>query len=139
MKEKFYLNTLQSADRIVIPKSSLNLIQHHVIYLGKDKNGNRVYIENAIGKGVQIVSEAYVFRHGYEITRVDRFLGNQQQRNCAIQYAMLLIGKDYNLFDFNCEHYANTIQHGESYSSQVGVGLGFVLLTFIVGLLRYSE
>jgi hypothetical protein len=77
MNRKSYLEALQPADRLVIPKSDLRLVQHHAIYLGKDNNGNRVYIENAIGKGVQIVSEVYLFRGGYEVTRVERFTGNQ--------------------------------------------------------------
>lgn len=115
------------------------MIQHHVIYLGKDKDRNRVYIENAIGKGVQIVSKAHVFRGGYEFTRVERFTGNQQQRNVTVQLAMQLIGKPYNLLNFNCEHYANTVQHKKSYSNQVGVGLGLGLLTLFVELITYKE
>lgn len=87
MNRKLYLETLQPADRLVIPKSGLRLVQHHAIYLGKVNNGNRVYIENAIGKGVQQVSEAYHFRGGYELTRVERFQGNQYQRNVAAQSA----------------------------------------------------
>ncbi len=132
MKGKFYLNTLQPADRLVIPKSGLNLVQHHVIYLGKDNKGNRMYIENAIGKGVQIVSENQVFRDGYQFTRVERFTGNQQQRNNAVQLAIQLIGKPYDLLNFNCEHYANIVQHRKSYSNQVGLGLG--LFAFLLGI-----
>lgn len=139
MEEKFYLETLQPADRLVIPKSGLNMVQHHAIYLGKDNNGNRIYIENAIGRGVQVVNEAYLFRGGYEITRVEQFSGNQYQRNAAVQLAMQLIGKPYNLLNFNCEHYANTVQHRKSYSNQVGVGLGLGLLTLFVGLITYNE
>lgn len=136
MEGKFYLNTLQPADRLVIPKSALNLVQHHAIYLGKDNNGNRMYIENAIGRGVQVVNEAYLFRGGYEITRVERFTGNQHQRNAAVQLAMQLIGKQYDLLGFNCEHYANTVQHKKSHSNQVGVGLGLGLfaLVYSIGL-----
>lgn len=134
MEGKFYLNTLQPADRLVIPKSGLNLVQHHAIYLGIDNNGNRMYIENAIGKGVQIVSEAYLFRGGYEITRVERFTGNQHQRNAAVQLAMQLIGKQYDLLGFNCEHYANTVQHKKSYSNQVGVGLGLGLFALVLSI-----
>ncbi len=134
MKEKFYLDTLQPADRLVIPKSGLNLVQHHAIYLGKDNYGNRIYIENAIGKGVQQVSEAYLFRAGYELTRVERFQGDWQQRNTAVQFAMQLIGKPYNLLNFNCEHYANTVQHRKSYSNQVGVGLGLGLFALALGV-----
>lgn len=139
MEGKFYLETLQPADRLVIPKSGLNMVQHHAIYLGKDNSGNRIYIENAIGRGVQVVNEAYLFRGGYEITRAERFTGNQYQRNSAVQLAMQLIGKPYNLLNFNCEHYANTVQHRKSYSNQVGVGLGLGLLTLFVGLITYNE
>lgn len=134
MNGNFYLDTLQPADRLVIPKSGLNLVQHHVIYLGKDNYGNRMYIENAIEKGVQVVSEAYLFRSGYELTRVERFQGNQHQRNLAVLFATQLIGKQYDLLGFNCEHYANTVQHRKSYSNQVGVGLGLGLFALVLGI-----
>ncbi len=111
------------------------MVQHHAIYLGKDNNGNRIYIENAICRGVQVVNEAYLFRGGYEIKRVERFTGNQYQRNAAVQLTMQLIGKPYNLRNFNCEHYANTVQYRKSYSNQVGIGLGLGLLTLFVGLI----
>lgn len=134
MSRRFYLNTLQPADRLVIPKSGLRLVQHHVIYLGKDGNGNRMYIENAIGKGVQVVTEAYLFRDGLELTRVERFTGDQQQRNAAIAFAMQLIGQQYDLLNFNCEHYANTVQHRKSYSKQVHKGLVVGLLALVLGI-----
>lgn len=134
MNRKFYLDTLQPADRLVIPKSGLKLVQHHVIYLGKDNNGNRVYIENAIGKGVQIVSEAHLFRDGYELTRVERFTGNQQQRNAAVKFAMQLQGKQYDLLNFNCEHYANTVQHRKTHSNQVGNGIVIGLFVLVLGI-----
>lgn len=138
MRKKFCLDTLQAADRLVLPKSGLGMVQHHVIYLGKDNNGKRIYIENAIGKGVQVITETYLFRGGNELTRVERFTGNQHQRNAAIQLAMQLIGKQYDLLGFNCEHYANTVQHRKSYSNQVGVGLGLGLLTLFVGIITYK-
>lgn len=134
MSRKFYLNTLQPADRLVIPKSGLRLVQHHAIYLGKDGNGNRMYIENAIGKGVQVITEAYLFRDGYELTRVERFTGNEQQRNAAIEFARRLIGQQYDLFNFNCEHYANTVQHGKRYSKQVDKGLVLGLFALVLGI-----
>jgi hypothetical protein len=132
MNIKFYLETLQPGDRMVIPKSGLRLFQHHAIYLGKDSNSNRMYIENAIGRGVQIVSEAYLFKGGYEFTRVERFTGNQHQRNAAVKFAIQLQGKQYDLFNFNCEHYANTVQNRKTYSKQVGFGLG--MFAFFLGL-----
>lgn len=134
MNRKFYLDTLQPADRLVIPKSGLRLVQHHVIYLGKDNKGNRVYIENAIGRGVQVVNEAYLFRGGFELTRVERFTGNLHQRKAAVQLAMQMIGKQFDLLSFNCEHYANMVQHKKSYSNQVDVGLGFGLFVLVLGI-----
>lgn len=134
MDGRIYLNTLQPADRLVIPKSGLNLVQHHAIYLGKDINSNRMYIENAIVRGVQVVNEAYLFRGGYEITRVERFTGIQQQRNAAVQLAMQLIDKPYNLLNFNCEHYANTVQHRKSYNNQVSLGPGLGLFALVLAL-----
>lgn len=134
MGNVFYLDTLQPADRLVLPKSNASIVQHHVIYYGKDGVGNRLYLENAIGKGVQLVSETHVFRDGKAITRVERFLGNQYQRNAAIQRATQLIGKQYNLLKFNCEHYANTVQHRKNHSKQVGNGVmlaGALALLFI--------
>lgn len=132
MKNNFYLDTLQPGDRVVLPKSSLGLIQHHVIYVGKNAMGNRMYIENAIGRGVQLVSEAYLFRDGYSITRIEPFIGNQHQRNIAVKAALKMIGRNYDLINFNCEHYANSVQYSRSYSPQVvnGVFLGLVVFLF---------
>jgi hypothetical protein len=134
MNKRFNLETLQQADRLVIPKSGLNFVQHHAIYLGKDNNGNRIYIENAIGRGVQVVSEAYLFRGGYVLTRVERFEGNQLQRDAAVRLAVSLQGKKYDLINFNCEHYANTVQHRKPHSKQVGVGFGIGLFALILSL-----
>lgn len=134
MEGKFYLETLQPADRLVIPKSGLNMVQRHAIYLGKDNIGNRMYIENAIGRGVQVVNESYLFRGGYTLTRVERFTGNQHQRNAAVQFAMQLQGKQYDLLNFNCEHYANTVQHRKTYSKQVENGIALSLAVLVLGI-----
>lgn len=133
-----YLNTLQPCDRVVLPKSSLGLVQHHVIYICKDNQGKRQYIENTIGRGVQLISEAYLFRDGYEVTRIEPFNGTQHQRNMAAKAALQLIGTKYDLINFNCEHYANAVQHNKSYSPQVanGVMLGLLALFLRAGLKR---
>lgn len=141
MNKNRLLNNLQPADRIVMPKSNLNLVQHHIIYLGKDKKGNRVFIENSISKGVQIVNEAQVFKDGYQITRIEKFNGTPQQRNEAIQRALKLIGKNYNLINFNCEHFANIVQYKsiESKQVQLGTGLGLGLIALIIGIFANNE
>lgn len=141
MNKNRLLNNLQPADRIVMPKSILNLVQHHIIYLGKDKNGNRLFIENSISKGVHIVNEAQVFKDGCQITRIEKFNGTPQQRNDAIQRALKLIGKNYNLINFNCEHFANIVQYKliESKQVQLGTGLGLGLIALIIGIFANNE
>lgn len=133
MNRIIYLNTLKPCDRLVLPKSNIGIIQHHVIYVGKDNLGNRLYIENAIDRGVQLISEDYLFRDGYKVTRIEPFNGSQHQRNRAVKAALQMIGTEYDLINFNCEHYANTIQHNKSYSPQVGNGLMLGLLVLLLG------
>ncbi|MBS1572179.1 MAG: hypothetical protein JST62_07295 [Bacteroidetes bacterium] len=134
MNRIYYLDKLKPADRLVLPKSSIGLVQHHAIYVGKDNKGNRLYIENAIGKGVQMVTESYLFRDGHELTRIEPFVGNQYQRNAAVRLAMQSLGRQYDLLNFNCEHYANSVQHRNSYSNQVGNGIVLGLLALVLGV-----
>ena len=123
MKRNLQLDNLLPGDRIVVPKSNLRLVQHHVIYLGYDENGIGWFAENKIGVGVQIVSAEEFLRDITEITRIEPFRGTDEQRNNAVQYAMALEGTNYDLLQFNCEHYANIVQHNRKESSQVSTGL----------------
>lgn len=134
MNRIFYLNKLKAADRLVLPKSSIGLVQHHAIYVGKDNKGNRWYVENALGKGVQMVTESILFRDGYEMTRIEHFVGNQYQRKVAVSLAMQSLGRKYDLLNFNCEHFANSVQHRKSYSNQVGNGIVLGLLALVLGV-----
>ncbi|HUN03960.1 MAG TPA: lecithin retinol acyltransferase family protein, partial [Niabella sp.] len=69
---------------------------------------------------------------------IEPFVGDIFQRNEAIKRAMQLIGKPYDLVNFNCEHYANTVQHNKSYSKQVNIGLvaGLIALVLSIGFTR---
>lgn len=122
---------LKPADRVVIPKSDFELVQHHGIYLGKDRFGNHLFAENNINNGVQIVSADVFLNNTKRITRIERFQGLISERNQCIKRAMSLKGKTYNLLEFNCEHYSNVIQHNMSKSFQVenGLILGFLAIT----------
>lgn len=134
MKYNYNLNNLKPADRLVLPKSELGLVQHHAIYLGKDAFGIRQYIENYIGKGVRVIDESHLFRDGFIATRIEPFMGINFQRIEAVKRAISLIGKQYDLINFNCEHYANTVQHKKSYSNQVVNTIGLSVLALIVGI-----
>jgi len=130
---------LQPADRIVVPKSDLRFVQHHAIYLGKDANGTDWIAENKIGKGVQKVTAVDFFNNVIGITRVEPFRGSETERRIAVNNAIALIGNKYNLLQFNCEHYANVVQHKQMVSNQVKAGLGLGLLGLFVGLFILSK
>lgn len=134
MTKIYNLKNLKPGDRLVLPKSNLGLVQHHAIYIGNDAYGNRQYIENYIGKGVQRVDENYLFRDGYHLTRVEPFIGNAFQRRLAVNRAVALIGTQYDLVNFNCEHYANAVQYGKQFSNQVGNGILATVLLAVIGI-----
>ena len=130
---------LQPADRIVVPKSDLRFVQHHAIYLGKDSNGTDWIAENKVGKGVQRVTAIDFFNDVIGITRVEPFRGSESERINAVNNAIALIGSKYNLLQFNCEHYANVVQHKHAASPQVKTGIGIGLLGLFVGLILLSK
>lgn len=138
MTEIYNLKNLQPGDRLVLPKSNFGFVQHHAIYIGNDTYGNRQYVENYIGKGVQVVNENYLFRDGYHLTRIEPFGGNDFQRRLAVNRAVSLIGTQYDLVNFNCEHYANAVQYNKSFSRQVVNGILATLLLAVIDI-GYSK
>lgn len=128
------IKDLEPADRLILPKSKWRIVQHHAIFVGWDKNGSRLFVENDINKGVQIITESYLHREGLPIVRIERFKGNMQQRSTAVKKALAMLGTPYDLFNFNCEHYANFIQHNQKFSSQVSNGIGLALIAVLLGV-----
>ncbi len=120
-----YINfhSLKPGDKIVVPKSSLKLVQHHVIYLGQNYSGQDLIAENAVGMCVRIITGDQFFTENNKITRIERFFGSNSERRTAIERALKKLGQPYDLINFNCEHFANYVQSGEIKSEQVGWGL----------------
>ena len=81
-----------------------------------------------------MVNENYLFRDGYHLTRIEPFTGNNFQRRLAVNRAIKLIDIQYNLVNFNCEHYANAVQYNKPYSKQVGNGILETLLLTVIGI-----
>lgn len=132
---------LLPADRLVVPKSNFRIIEHHAIYLGQDHRGVDLIAENKIGIGVRILSADDFFKDVIEITRIEKFPGNNAERKKAIQHALLKEGLPYNLINYNCQHFANEIQHRNIRSEQVDAfadGLRMAaVFTLLLGLFNY--
>lgn len=135
----FYIKKykLKPGDRIVTPKSELRFVQHHVIYLGKNFQGTDLIIENKQGFGVRVISADNFFNEIIEIDRIEHFKGNGVQRKVAVQRALKEVGQPYHLINFNCESFANLVQHNKSHSKQSRTGLGVGL--FALALLAFES
>lgn len=122
---------LKPADRIVVPKSEFRLIEHHAIYLGRNHLGQELIIENKIGKGVQIITAEEFFNDVLEITRIEPFIGTEYERSLALKRAKSKLGRPYNLTTFNCQHFANYVQHYKAKSEQVETAGAFVAVCLV--------
>lgn len=126
---------LLPGDRIVVPKSWLNFIQHHAIYLGQNKQGQHFIAENKVGVGVRLTNVEDFFSGVKSVTRIERFTGNNYQRKLAVQKALSKLHLPYDLINYNCQHFANEVQYGEVESDQVSKAIAFGLTAVLVGFL----
>lgn len=110
---------LQIGDRVIVPKSAFNLVQHHAIYIGQE-NGIHYLIENKEGIGVRVVPANLFFKGVSVVTRIESFSPMPGYSRLQLQqYALSKKGTPYHLANYNCEHFANEIQHGHVDSGQV--------------------
>ena len=119
MNQKILQLGLLPADRIVVPKSGLRIVQHHALYLGKNHRGIDLIAENKIGHGVRLVTADDFFKDVVEVTRIEKFNGSNYQRKLAVQKALAKLGQPYDMINYNCQHFANEIQHNQIKSDQV--------------------
>ncbi len=113
-------NNLQPADAIELVCPQAGFPKHYAVYLGY-RNGLPEFVAN-ITDGVRILSDQKLaeFVQRYQVTNIERFPGNHQQRLSAIKRAFVRLGeKAYSLVFNNCEHFKNWVLHGEGSSKQV--------------------
>jgi len=116
----FALNyNLTPADRIVAPLAETGITKHHAIYLGFNEFGQELIAENNIKQGVRVITARQFELEHPVISRIEKFCGTDSERQVAINVAISLTGANYDLFLYNCEHYANQIQYGKAESKQI--------------------
>lgn len=122
---------LKTGDRLIRAKGPLST--HHGIYVGI-YNGLPMVAENQIGHGVRYVS-LETFMSGNPLREIRRFSGTQEQRQAIIPRINRLLGKSYDLLNFNCEHFAELIQNNRTHSRQVNNALmGVALLVALFSI-----
>ncbi|MEQ8477103.1 lecithin retinol acyltransferase family protein [Fulvivirga sp.] len=126
-------NNLQAGDAIVAKKIGYRILDHFIVYLGRDYCGHW-FMANSMENGVRKYNENEVLEliRTFEPVQIRKFHGNQYARRIAVQRALSQEGQPYSLFGSNCEHFANYVQKGIKESPQVGnwVGVGFLALVF---------
>ncbi|HEY4785389.1 MAG TPA: lecithin retinol acyltransferase family protein [Bacteroidales bacterium] len=119
---------LSTGDRIVVPKSDLNIIQHHAVYLGQDEYGRHYVAENLIGTGVKLNTVSDFFHRNPKVTRIEHCMASPNEQSQIVKRAIEKLGTSYKLFTYNCEHFANEVIQKKRGSTQVEVALGIALL-----------
>jgi hypothetical protein len=129
------INKLKPGDRLVTAKSSIGLVKHHGICLGRSFDATHLIAENEFGNFVRLVSiEQFLRDYPFPVTIIP-FTGQPIDRKKAVQRALDSLGKPYSLIDFNCEHFANLVQFNRSFSTQVNfvlVVLGVLAIAAII-------
>ena len=123
LKQFVIQNRLMPADVIVLRKKFFGMVDHFAVFLGWDRNNinSPVFAANYTA-GTKFVQSRELEQFLLELNpeRIEKFQGNQTQRNLAVKRALSKIGeKNYDYFSNNCEHYKSFVQTGVSESKQV--------------------
>ena len=107
------------------------ILKHYIVYVGMN-----TFVGNLFD-GVKILSDLELMEllREYEPVSVRRFMGSYYQRNEAVNRAYSMLGERYSLLNFNCEHFANSVQFGKSESGLVRSGfahLGSIILLKLI-------
>lgn len=119
-------NNIKPGDGLVRSKSFLGIIDHYGLYVGRS-----MVIENHPLSGVRLVTLSE-FLNGRKLLKVKPYPGLEWTRSSAVNRAYEMIGTQYSVFEFNCEHFVNYIHQVGIKSGQADVakGLVFSLLAF---------
>lgn len=123
-------NRLRPGDAVELISPVAGFPKHYTVFMGT-KNGNPEFIANMM-EGVKLVrdQELLGFLVKYEVTKIERFPGNDSERRNVVRKALLRLGeKAYSFVFNNCEHFKNWVLYGESKSHQVEKISGGIALT----------
>ncbi len=126
-------HTLAAGDKIQVQRF---LYRHVGIYLGPRLDG-RCVAHNDKKTGVVILSTFEKFLGGSAVSIEIPAPADSFARTQVVQRALSLLGTKYDLWKFNCEHYANYSQTGKATSPQLSAA--FALAAIVLGLYIISD
>lgn len=124
---------LNPGDQVIEAVPPFGAIKHFALYLGYDDRGIEWMIENQKGNAVALIKARDYFRHVTRIHSIRRFIGSKTAQLRIVKSALAKIGRSYNLFVYNCEHFVTEVITGKRRSRQV---LNLLLL-FLLGLFLF--
>jgi hypothetical protein len=110
-----------TGDRIVVPKSAWNVIQHHALFFG-NMNGEAMVAENKQGRGVILTRLDLFLADAGRITRIEPFTGTYQQQAFIMDRVKARLRRPYDKWKYNCEHFVNEVLHFKAGSRQADIG-----------------
>lgn len=118
-------DSLQTGDVIGVDRPGY---RHVGLYVAPRWHDRRDVVHNRKGGCVELTTREE-FSGGEPIVMHQKAVGNHYERQQMADRAMKLIGTNYDLLNFNCEHMTNLAQRGkrESFQLQVYLFLGFLL------------
>lgn len=123
--------SIQVGDKCSVSINGL-LTRHYGVCVGHDRWGRPTFVHNTYRRGRVTVADVDDFAQGKAI-RVDQ-RAPPGKGHAVARRAYALVGRKYDFVWFNCEHTANLAVSGISFSNQVAIGVGaLVLAIFGVG------
>lgn len=129
-----------TGDRIVVPKSGWEIIQHHALFFG-NVNGEAMVAENKEGRGVVLTPLDVFLTDAGRITRTVPFTGSYQQQAFVMDRVNARLGRRYDKWIYNCEHFVNDVLHFRVESRQSDIARtilgGVVVVAAAYGLAKF--
>lgn len=112
--------------------------KHRGIVAGTDSFGRLMVIHNA--KDLYVKYDFMeVFAAGLPVSLVSRVARNWFEQQQIVARAQSLLGKQFDLLKFNCDHLVTFAQTGQASSPQLTIALGAIILTGLLGGLAFAS
>lgn len=111
-------STVEPGDILKGKKRGWPFLDHYITYLGSEHG----FITTTWSGGVQTYSfeNSATMLEDFRITEIKKFDGTSWELQNLIRRALSQRGRPYSVLGFNCEHLANFVRTGKSFSRQVG-------------------